>query len=85
MQQNNLNLDLEKTTGMKCDKCENEIFNSSFLLRKVSRFVTGTNNDAIVPIPVFSCNNCNHVNEEFIPQMLRNQYTDFEEISNEQK
>ena len=41
------------------------------MLRKASRFLTGTAQDALVPIQVFSCAKCGHVNEEFLPLQLR--------------
>ncbi len=68
----NLNITLDKTTGMSCDECSNEIFQEGVMLRKASRFITGTAQDAMIPIPVFVCSKCGHVNEEFIPLQLRN-------------
>jgi uncharacterized Zn finger protein len=66
-----LNISLDKTTALKCDECQGEVFVEGVLLRKASRFLTGTAQDSLVPIPVFSCSKCGHVNEEFLPQMLR--------------
>ena len=71
-EQMNLNITLDKTTGMSCDKCNNEVFIEGVMLRKASRFITGTAQDAMIPIPVFACSKCGHVNEEFIPLQLRN-------------
>jgi len=71
-QQMNLNITLDKTTSVVCEKCENEVFIEGMMLRKASRFVTGTSQDALIPIPVFSCSKCGHINEEFIPMQLRN-------------
>ena len=67
-----LNISLDKTTGIKCEKCENEVFHDGVMLRKASRFLTGTAQDALIPIPVFSCSKCGHVNDEFLPIQLRN-------------
>jgi len=71
-EQMNLNITLDKTTGMSCDECSNEVFQEGVMLRKASRFITGTAQDAMIPIPVFACSKCGHVNEEFIPLQLRN-------------
>jgi uncharacterized Zn finger protein len=71
-EQMNLNITLDKTTGMSCDECGNEVFQEGVMLRKASRFITGTAQDAMIPIPVFACSKCGHVNEEFIPLQLRN-------------
>jgi uncharacterized Zn finger protein len=67
-QQINMNVALKDTTPVKCEECENEIFTEGVMLRKISRFVTGTSQDALMPIPVFSCAKCGHVNAEFMPK-----------------
>jgi uncharacterized Zn finger protein len=66
-----LNISLDKTTGMSCDECSNEIFQEGVMLRKASRFITGTPQDAMIPIQVFTCSKCGHVNNEFLPLQLR--------------
>ena len=71
-QQVNLNISLDKTTEVVCDKCNNSTFQEVILLRKASRFITGTSQDAMIPISVFACSKCGHVNEEFLPMQLRN-------------
>jgi uncharacterized Zn finger protein len=71
-QQMNLNITLDKTTPVKCDACENETFQEVVLLRKASRFVTGTAQDALIPIPAFACTKCGHINEDLLPPQLRN-------------
>ena len=75
-QQMNLNITLDKTTPVKCDACENETFQEVVLLRKASRFVTGTPQDALIPIPAFACTKCGHVNEDLLPPQLRNNDTE---------
>jgi uncharacterized Zn finger protein len=71
-----LNISLDKTTGLSCDECGNEIFQEGVMLRKASRFLTGTAQDAMIPIQVFACSKCGHVNEEFLPLQLRNKSED---------
>jgi hypothetical protein len=66
-----LNIGLDKTTEMVCDECSNPTFQQVVLLRKASRFVTGTAQDALIPIPLFACAKCNHVNESFLPTQLK--------------
>jgi DNA-directed RNA polymerase subunit RPC12/RpoP len=80
-QEHQLNISLDKTTGMACDKCGNEVFIEGRMLRKASRFLTGTAQDAVIPISVFACSKCGHVNDEFLPVQLRNnQIQDVEEV-----
>jgi len=71
-QQVNMNISLDKTTEIICDECGNNTFIEGMILRKASRFITGTSQDAMIPIPVFICNKCGHVNQEFLPMQLRN-------------
>ena len=64
----NMNVSLKDTTPITCEECGHSVFQEGVLLRKISRFVTGTSQDALMPIPVFSCSKCGHVNEEFMPK-----------------
>jgi uncharacterized Zn finger protein len=71
-EQVNVNITLDKTAAVSCDECSHEVFQEGVMLRKASRFITGTAQDAIIPIQVFTCTKCGHVNEEFLPTQLRN-------------
>ena len=71
-EQINMNITLDKTSSVTCDECKGEVFTDGVMLRKASRFITGTAQDALIPIQVFSCIKCGHVNKEFIPMQLRN-------------
>ena len=71
MQAPKLNVSLDKTVPITCEKCDNQTFSEAFILRKVSRFLTGQPQDGLVPIPVFSCTACGHVNNEFLPAELK--------------
>jgi len=71
MMEQELNISLDKTTEMVCDGCGNPTFQQVVLLRRASRFVTGTAQDALIPIPLFACAKCNYVNESFLPAQLK--------------
>ena len=45
-------IDLKSTTGFE-DENGNKIFQQGYILRKVSKFISGGNEEAIMPIPVF--------------------------------
>jgi hypothetical protein len=68
----NLNIPLDKTTAVVCESCQGDVFTDALMLRKASRFVTGTSQDTIIHIPVFICKKCGHLNQEFIPPQLKN-------------
>ena len=70
-QQMKLNISLDKTLAIICENCGNQTFQEGLLIRKASKFLTGTSQDAIVPIPTFCCTKCGHVNEEFLPSELK--------------
>jgi len=72
-QQMNLNIGLDKTSPVSCDKCGSQVFQEGVLLRKASRLLTGTAQDALIPIQVFACMSCGSVNEEFLPLQMRQQ------------
>ena len=58
-------VDISQTTPVKCDKCENQTFKQPLLLRKVSALVSPNGQEQYVPIAVFACEKCGHVNSEF--------------------
>lgn len=64
----NMNVSLQDTLPIICEACGHSVFQEGVLLRKISRYVTGTSQDALMPIPVFSCAKCGHVNVEFMPK-----------------
>ncbi len=72
-QQMSLNIGLDKTSPVSCDKCNGQVFQEGVLLRKASRLLTGTAQDALIPIQVFACIHCGNVNEEFLPIQMRQQ------------
>lgn len=69
----NINLSLDKTSAVVCEECGSHSFIEGTLLRRASRFLTGTSQDALIPIQVFVCSKCGHVNEEFLPTQLKKQ------------
>lgn len=66
-----LNIDLKKTQEVTCEKCDGKVFTEGLMLRKASKFLAGTAQDALIPLPVFACSACGHVNEEFLPEPLK--------------
>ena len=58
-------IDMSQTTSLKCEKCENSTFKQTLLIRKVSALVSPNGQEQYVPIAVFACEKCGHVNSEF--------------------
>jgi hypothetical protein len=61
---------LDKTTPINCEKCDCVAFQEALLLRKVSKFITGDQQDGVIPIQTFACTHCGHVNKDFYPKEL---------------
>ena len=70
-----LNVDLKTTEGLK-NSDGGSIFKSGVILRKISKFVAGTDNDAIMPIPIFYDPSTNKILGEGIPVELREELKD---------
>ena len=68
MQQQQFNIYLSKTTPVVCEKCGHEHFIQVSLVRKLSPMLSPTGEPTLIPIPVFACTKCNHVNKEFLPK-----------------
>ena len=58
-------IDISKTSAIKCEKCENQTFKQSLLLRKLSALVSPNGQETLVPVQVFACEKCGNVNSEF--------------------
>lgn len=52
------------------------IFQEGFVLRKVSKFLTATNEDQLIPLPVMYDVKTGKILREFIPQELHSEYED---------
>ena len=63
--QQQMNIDISQTSEMKCDKCGNNTFKQTMMLRKMSAIVSPNGQETIIPVGVFACESCNHVNAEF--------------------
>lgn len=66
-QQQQLNIDFSQTTPVKCDECGCEHFTQALIMRKLSPLLSPTGQPALIPIPVYACHKCGHVNQEFLP------------------
>lgn len=67
MQTPQMQIDLTKTTGVKCD-CGSHFFDQALIVRRISRLYTGTPDDQMTLVPVFICRSCGQPLKEFFPQ-----------------
>ena len=73
-QQPQVNLDLTKTTSVDLPS-GGKIWQSGVILRRVSKFVTGTSEDGLIPIPIFYDPETNEILEDTVPKEIREEYT----------
>ena len=58
-------IDMNQTASVKCEKCENQTFKQTLLIRKMSALVSPNGQETVIPVAVFACEKCGHVNSEF--------------------
>lgn len=58
-------IDLKQQPTISCEQCGNLYFKEVVLIKKVSKLLTGSNEDTLVPFPTYMCEHCGHVNEDF--------------------
>ena len=73
-QQMQMNIDLKNTQKVEFDG--NVLVQEGFVLRKVSKFVTGQSEDGIMPIPVFYDKTTGKILNETLPKDLQDDYKD---------
>lgn len=71
MNNQQISLSLDQTLEVVCNECGHKFFHQAVYLRKASGLLTGTGQPSYIPIPVFACGKCGHVNEEFLPVEVR--------------
>ena len=74
-QQQAPNIDFAATTSIEGFD-GGKLFGQAFVLRKVSKFVVGGNEDAILPIPVFYDMETKKIITDSLPKELREEYKD---------
>lgn len=58
-------ISLRDQPTVKCEKCDGKFFVEVAMIKKVSRLLTGSSEDTIVPFPTYRCQDCGHVNKDF--------------------
>jgi hypothetical protein len=75
MEQPQLNIDLKNTTGIPNSE-GGSVFQQGLILRKISKFIAGTPEDAIIPIPIFYDPHTFKIFAEALPKELREELKD---------
>ncbi len=59
-------VDLRDAETIKCSDCNNYLFITSFILKRLSAIVSPNGQEALIPVQVYSCGNCGKVAEGFL-------------------
>ena len=73
-QRMNINIDLSKTTSVET-LTGKKVWSQGIIIRKVSKFIVGAEEDALVPIPVFYDAETGEILTETLPKELREEYS----------
>lgn len=71
-----MQVDITQSTPIKSEN-GNQVFQEAVILRKISKFLTGTSEDAVVPIPVFVDVKTGKILIEMLPKELRAEYEEY--------
>ena len=66
--QQQMQVDISQTTEEVCESCENDTFVQVFKMRKLSALLSPTGQESMIPIQIFACAKCGHVNKGFQPK-----------------
>ena len=55
-------------TDVMCEKCDNQTFTLVFLFKKLSAILSPSGKETLVPLQVYACAKCDHINEGFLPK-----------------
>lgn len=58
-------IDPKDLTNLVCEKCDHNLFQQLFAVKRVSPIVSGAPKTTYIPIQVLSCANCGAVPEDF--------------------
>ena len=68
-----MNVDIKQTTPIESAE-GNQIFQEAVVLRKLRKFLAGTNEDAVIPIPVFIDVKTGKILIDMLPKELKEEY-----------
>lgn len=55
---------------VKCDACAHHVFNPGVIFKRFKAAESPTGEEMLVPVEVYECSKCGHINAEFAPSFL---------------
>ena len=63
----NVNINPKDLEDVVCENCGCQVFVPAFLFKKISAVLSPNGKASMIPLNVFKCNDCGHINKDFIP------------------
>jgi|TARA_R100000951_G_scaffold111562_2_gene110726 hypothetical protein len=60
-------VNLKDTSDLGCEQCGHKLFTQLMMFKQLSAVMSPTGEETLIPVQVFACNSCGHVNEQFLP------------------
>ncbi len=60
------NVDLTHAKTLEGDECKCKGFKQTLMLKKLSPLVSPNGQETMIPVAVFACESCSHINKEFL-------------------
>ena len=71
-----MNIDIKQSTPVISED-GNHVYQEAVVLRKISKFLAGTTDDALIPIPVFIDIKTGKILTEMLPKEIRAEYEEY--------
>ena len=62
-------VNLKDTSDLGCEQCGHKLFTQLMMFKQLSAVMSPTGEETLIPVQVFACNSCGHVNEQFLPRV----------------
>lgn len=78
-QQTQMNLNVLELDNLRCENCNNQVFQPLFVIKKVSALQSPSGKESLAPMQIFACTNCGMVPKELGAQLLEIDKETFED------
>tara|TARA_Y100000361_G_C11082188_1_gene301636 strand:- start:386 stop:598 length:213 start_codon:yes stop_codon:yes gene_type:complete len=67
-QNTQVNINPDDLVDVVCEKCGNQTFSMAFLFKKISAVLSPNGKESMIPLQIYKCDECGHINKEFLPK-----------------
>ena len=64
-------VDLTHAKTLECEECKCKGFKQTLMLKKLSALLSPSGQEAMIPIQAFACEQCSHINKEFLDAEIK--------------